>query len=82
MLCLFLVGDGSGLGPKKRAEPMTRSALMLTLDAVAPQTGTPSLYRTLAVAAPGILRSKVTETMWDTSIKAADAVLAHLAAGD
>ena len=44
--------------------------------------GDGSLYRILAVAAPGIFRSKVTETMWDTSINAADAVLAHLAAGD
>jgi hypothetical protein len=37
---------------------------------------------TLAATALGIFRSHITDMMWDTSIKAADAVLAHLAAGD
>ena len=57
--------------PDHRAFPRRRS-----------DPGSDTLYRTLASSAPGIFPSHVTEMMWDTSIRAVDAVLAHLAASD
>jgi hypothetical protein len=43
--------------------------------------GSPTLYHTLAVTAPDILRAHVTDMMWETSTTAAEAVLDRLAAG-
>jgi hypothetical protein len=44
--------------------------------------GDATLYRTLTASARGIFGSHVTDMMWDTSTQVADAVLAHLAAGE
>ena len=45
-------------------------------------TGSQTLYRILMADPPHTFDSHVTSLMWDTSVRAADAVLAHLAAGD